>query len=80
MGEECTRPYWASITSVIFIARRQSSRVTETDRAGESVGFGTEFIGAGAEHFAGGTDLNVYFQTDNGFVFHFWHKILEKIV
>ena len=62
-----------------LVGNGKSSRVTEADRAGESVGFGTEFIGAGAEHFAGGTDLDVYFQTDNGFVFHFWQKILKIV-
>ena len=53
-----------------FVGNREGAGVAEADRAGEGVGFSAEFVGAGAEHFAFGADLDVYFQTDHSFVFH----------
>ena len=59
-----------------FVGNREGAGVAEADRAGEGVGFSAEFVGAGAEHFAGGADLDMHFQTDNGFVFHLRCEIL----
>ena len=54
----------------LFIGDGQDAGIAHADGADVGVGFGTEFIGTGAEHFAGTANLGVYFQTDYSFVFH----------
>ena len=62
--------FFAGGADGFLVGDGEGSGIAEADRAGEGVGFSAEFVGAGAEHFAGCTQLDVYFQTDYGFVFH----------
>jgi hypothetical protein len=53
-----------------MVGHRQGSGVSQTDGADKGIGFCAVHIGTRTEHLAFCFDLNVDFQTDNGFVFH----------
>ena len=53
-----------------FIRHRQRPGITQANRTGQCIGLRTETVGAGTEHLALGTDLNMDFQADHGFILH----------
>jgi hypothetical protein len=55
----------------IAVRHRQNAGIAHTDRTDIGIGFSAGTVGAGTEHFAFRTDLNMSFQSDNCFVFHF---------
>ena len=51
----------------VLVGHRQSTRITETDRAHELVGLGAEPVLAAAEHLRPGAELDMDFQPDDRF-------------
>lgn len=54
----------------LAVRNRQRAGIPEADRTGQRIRLRSVPVCTGTEHFAFGTDLDVYFNADNCFVFH----------